>query len=142
MSSPEQNYFSLFAMRYPVAWEFSVWADTSREIKIVFKVSIKFLVPRKKGLKKDGLRRRKLAQTTTQNQENKRKMLLIRKGVFVYKPWFFFCDLWNLKKTTATYFKLHESQQKNRYEVYKLRHVCIEKVRTRMCKKNLLRKSQ
>ena len=36
------------------------------------------------------LRRRKLAQTTTQNQENKRKMLLVRKGVSVYKP-FFFC---------------------------------------------------
>ena len=98
MSSPEQNYFSLFAMRYPVAWEFSVWADTSREIKIVFKVSIKFLVPRKKAYKKDGLRRRKLAQTTTQNQENKRKMLLIRKGVFVYKPCFFLLWLMKFKK--------------------------------------------
>ena len=36
-------------------------------------------------------RRRKLAQTTTKNQENKRKMLLVRKGVSVYKPCFYAC---------------------------------------------------
>ena len=34
------------------ALELSGWADPSREIKVVFKVSIKFLVPRKKGLQK------------------------------------------------------------------------------------------